>query len=108
MNSARLLIEFETIIHSSPYGGLTELDFNGIKLFEEKDATNEPDYFIQLIVDIVNLLCLCVGFSINRSGIYCIGFIGKYLFSSYLKKQKSRMLNLILKIFSFVHYFLFL
>ena len=64
MNSARLPIEFETIIHSSPYGGLTGLDFNGIKLFEEKDATNEPDYFIQLIVDIVNLLCLCVGFSI--------------------------------------------
>ena len=64
MNSVRLPIEFETIIHSSPYGGLTGLDFNGIKLFEEKDATNEPDYFIQLIVDIVNLLCLCVGFSI--------------------------------------------
>ena len=35
-----------------------------MKLFEENDATHEPDYFIQFIVNIANILSLCVRFSI--------------------------------------------
>ena len=35
-----------------------------MKLFEEKYVTNDPDDFIKLVVNIANILSLCVGFSI--------------------------------------------
>ena len=51
-SEARLPIEFKTIIYTAcSFNNLRTctnvVDFNGIKLFEEEDVKNEPDYLIK-------------------------------------------------------------
>ncbi len=88
---AKQPIELLNIRHSDPFRSgfnFSGVDFNEVKLFERKLNKNQQ-YTFELIVNIGNILGLCVGFSVLK--IYeLVYFLVSYKFENKITNKSSK------------------